>query len=102
MRMTFGNTLAVCGGPVLALVVLAGCGERGKDERAAFEACLGNAKKDQKFAKAQFAPFDKANVQGSTGDAGLRVNIPYEMDGKKGTYQCVAEKQSDGTFKVTF
>ena len=28
--------------------------------------------------------------------------FPYELGGKKGLYQCIAEKQSDGSFKVTF
>jgi hypothetical protein len=30
----------------------------------------------------------------------MRVNIPYELDGKKALYQCIAEKQTDGAFKV--
>ncbi len=32
----------------------------------------------------------------------MRVNIPYELDGKKQTYQCIAQKQPDGTFKAIF
>jgi hypothetical protein len=28
------------------------------------------------------------------GDAGIRVNIPYEVDGKKGLYQCVADNRA--------
>ena len=32
----------------------------------------------------------------------MRVNIPYELDGKKLTYQCIAQKQPDGTFKAIF
>ena len=32
----------------------------------------------------------------------MRVNIPYELDGKKLTYQCIAQKQNDGTFKAIF
>lgn len=90
-------------GMVIAMTcaLFAGCGERGKDERASFETCLADAKRDQRVAKASFANYEGASVHGSTGDAGLRVNIPYELDGKKGVFQCVAEKQTDGSFKVT-
>jgi hypothetical protein len=45
---------------------------------------------------------EQSNIQASTGDSGIRVNIPYELDGKKGLYQCIADKQIDGTYKVTF
>jgi hypothetical protein len=77
-------------------LALAGCA-RGKDD-----VCLAAAKKDSKFAKASFASKEQSNIQGSTGDSGIRVNIPYELDGKKGLYQCIADKQIDGTYKVTF
>ncbi len=88
---------------VSALVglALAGCA-RGKDEQAAYDVCLAAAKKDQAYAKATLAAKEQSNIQASTGDAGIRVNIPYELNGKKGLYQCVAEKQTDGTYKVTF
>jgi hypothetical protein len=90
---------AAMAGAALCLVVSA-CGERGKDERAAYEVCLANAKNDRFVGKAAFEPKEKSNIQGSAGDAGLRVNIPYELDGKSGLFQCIAEKQTDGTFKV--
>jgi hypothetical protein len=45
---------------------------------------------------------DKSNIQASTGDADIRVNIPYELEGKQGLYQCIASKQTDGTYKVSF
>src|SRR5574341_2041416 len=82
-------------------VALAGC-SRGKDEQLAFDVCMEAAKKDPKLGKAQFATKEKSNIQASTGDSGIRVNIPYELDGKTGLYQCIAEKQTDGTYKVTF
>ena len=82
-------------------LVLAGC-SRGKDEQLAYDVCLASAKKDPKYAKAEFAPREKSNIQASTGDSGIRVNIPYELEGKKGLYQCIADKQTDGSYKVTF
>ena len=84
----------------LLLPLLAACGERGKDEQAAYQVCLTNAKSDKIVGKAAFESREKTNIQGAAGDAGLRVNIPYELDGKKGLFQCIAEKQTDGTFKV--
>jgi hypothetical protein len=86
----------------LALALLLGGCARGKDEQAAYDVCLAAAKKDPIYAKAEFGTREKTNIQASTGDAGIRVNIPYELDGKKGLYQCIAEKQTDGTYKVTF
>lgn len=80
---------------------LAGC-SRGKDEQLAYDVCLESARKDPKYAKAQMATKEKSNIQASTGDSGIRVNIPYELDGKKGLYQCIADKQIDGSYKVTF
>jgi hypothetical protein len=85
----------------LALAALAACAS-GENEQAAYDVCLAAAKKDPNYGKAAFATREQSNIQGSAGDSGLRVNIPYELDGKKGLYQCIAEKQSDGTFKVTF
>jgi hypothetical protein len=82
-------------------LTLAACA-KGKDEQLAYDVCLAAAKKDGKFAKGTFAPKEGSNIQASTGDSGIRVNIPYEMDGKKGLYQCIADKQIDGSYKVTF
>ena len=82
-------------------VLLAGCA-KGKDEQLAYDVCLGAAKKEAKYAKASFATKEASNIQASTGDAAIRVNIPYELDGKKGLYQCIADKQTDGSYKVTF
>jgi len=82
-------------------LTLSGC-VRGKDEQLAYDVCLAGAKKDPKYAKADFAAREKSNIQASTGDSGIRVNIPYELEGKKGLYQCIADKQVDGTYKVTF
>ena len=98
--MTTVQRLAVAGALGLALA-LAGCA-RGKDEQLAYDVCLAAAKKDPKYAKAAFASREQSNIQASTGDAGIRVNIPYELDGKKGLYQCIADKQNDGTYRVTF
>jgi hypothetical protein len=80
---------------------VAGC-SRGKDEQLAYDVCLAGARKDPKYAKAQMATKEQSNIQASTGDSGIRVNIPFELDGKKGLYQCIADKQIDGTYKVTF
>jgi hypothetical protein len=91
------TTVAVLG---LALG-LAGCA-KGKDEQLAFDVCMEAAKKDPLYGKAAFATKEKSNIQASTGDSGIRVNIPYELNGKKGLYQCIADKQTDGTYKVTF
>ena len=90
----------VAGALGLALAV-AGCAG-GKAEQAAYDVCLAAAKKDPKYAKATFAAKKESNIQASTGDSGIRVNIPYQIDGKKGLYQCIADKQSDGAYKVTF
>lgn len=86
---------------VVCALALTGC-SRGKDEQAAYDVCLAAAKKEPKFARASFAAREQSNLQASTGDSGIRVNIPYELDGKKGLYQCIADKQVDGTYKVTF
>ena len=85
----------------LVAAVFAGCA-RGKDEQLAYDVCLASAKKDPRYGKAQFAAKEQSNIQASTGDSGIRVNIPYELEGKKGLYQCIADKQIDGTYKVTF
>ena len=98
MNTTIARRIAMAG--ALAFV-LGGCA-RGRDEQFAFDVCLAAAKKDAKFAKATFAAKEASNIQVSTGDSGIRVNIPYELEGKKGLYQCIADKQIDGTYKVTF
>lgn len=100
MFMTTVQRLVTAGLLCLALA-LAACA-RGKDDQAAYDVCLAAAKKDPKYAKASFASKEQSNIQGSTGDSGIRVNIPYEVDGNKGLYQCIADKQIDGTYKVTF
>jgi len=90
--------------PVLAaaaVLALSACA-KGKDEQAAYDVCLAAAKKDGKFAKAAFATKEQSNIQASAGDPGIRVNIPYELDGKKGLYQCIADKQPDASYKVSF
>jgi hypothetical protein len=98
--MTTIHRFAVVGALGLALG-LPGCA-KSKDEQVAYDVCLAQAKKDPKYAKAAFATKEKSNIQASTGDAGIRVNIPYELDGKKGLYQCIADKQTGGDYKVTF
>jgi hypothetical protein len=82
-------------------LALTGCA-KGEDEQMAFDVCLAAAKKEPRYAKAAFATKEQSNIQASTGDSGIRVNIPYELDGKKGLYQCIADKQKDGSYKVTF
>ena len=93
-RIAIASTCAIA-------LCLAGCA-KGKDEQLAYDVCLQAAKKDVKFARADFATQEKSNIQASTGDSGIRVNIPYELDGKKALYQCIADKQINGTYKVTF
>lgn len=100
MDMTTIQRLAAAGALGLALA-LAGCA-RGKDDQLAYDVCLAAAKKDPKYAKAVFTTRELSNIQASTGDSGIRVNIPYELDGNKGLYQCIADKQTDGAYKVTF
>lgn len=80
---------------------LGGCA-KGEDEQMAYDVCLAAARKDPHVGKAAFAAKDKSNIQASTGDSGIRVNIPYQLGGKDGLYQCIADKQPDGTYKVTF
>jgi hypothetical protein len=96
----FSFSLRLCAALAPGLVL--GACSAGKAEQAAYEVCLQAAKKDAKYAKAAFASREQSNIQASTGDSGIRVSIPYELDGKKGLYQCIADKQSDGTYKVTF
>ena len=86
---------------LLAAIALGACA-KGKDEKSAYDVCLAAAKKDARLGKAAFAGQEGSNIQASTGDADIRVNIPYELDGKKGLYQCIAGKQADGSYKVTF
>jgi hypothetical protein len=93
--------LAVLAASLALALILAGCA-RGRDEQAAFDVCIAAAKKDPVYGKAAFATKEQSNIQASTGDSGIRVNIPYELNGKKGLYQCIADKQIDGTYKVTF
>ena len=93
------KTLAFAG---LAAVVLGACGKSSSQDKLAYDVCLEAAKKDAKVGHAAFASFEESKVTGSTGEEEIRVNIPYEMDGKKQIYQCIAQKQPDGTFKAIF
>jgi hypothetical protein len=86
-----------------ALPLIAACGQSsGKQDQAAYEACLKAAQADAKIGKAQFAALKDSKIGASTGEEEIRVNIPYELEGKKALYQCIARKQNDGTFKVVF
>ena len=87
----------------VGLLAVAACGEsREKQDQAAYEACLKSAQADAKIGKATFAKFADSKLTGSTGEEDVRVNIPYEFEGKKALFQCIARKQNDGTFKVVF
>ena len=100
MKITTTKRIFAAG--MLSLTVLLwGCAN-GKDEQLAYDVCLEAAKKDPKLGKAAFASKEQSNIQGSTGESGIRVNIPYELEGKKGLYQCIADKQTDGSYKVSF
>jgi outer membrane lipoprotein-sorting protein len=88
---------------IITVGFVAGCGESAsKQNQAAYEACLKSAQADAKIAKATFAQFSEAKIGASTGEEEIRVNIPYELEGKKAIYQCIARKLNDGTFKVVF
>jgi len=85
----------------VSLVVLGACGNSEKFNRAAYEVCLADAKKaSSNIRAATFASFENSKVASSTGDDQFRVNIPYELSGQKGLFQCIAEKNQDGSFKV--
>ena len=101
MSMTTFQRISVASTIALSLT-FAGCIRTGKDDQLAYDVCLAAAKKDRIYGKAAFVTQEKSNIQASTGDAGIRVNIPYELEGKKGLYQCIADKQIDGSYKVTF
>lgn len=86
-----------------ASLVLAACGKSASSQdKLAYEACLESAKKDPKIAAAAFATLENSKIAGSTGEEEIRVNIPYELDGKKLIFQCIAQKQGDGSFKAVF
>ena len=86
----------------VAAAALGACDKSSKQDQLAYEACLASAKKDAKIGAAAFATLEQSKITGSTGEEEMRVNIPYELDGKKQTYQCIAQKQPDGTFKAIF
>lgn len=85
-----------------AAMVLVACGDSSKQNQLAYDACIKAAKADAKVGSAQFATYEKTQFGASTGDADIRVNIPYDLNGQKGTYQCIAGKQADGTYKAVF
>jgi hypothetical protein len=88
---------------LFAGLALGACGKSsGGQDKLAYEACLASAKKDAKIASAAFATLEQSKITGSTGEEEIRVNIPYELDGKKALFQCIAQKQADGSFKVVF
>jgi len=94
----FGPVIAAC----IAALALGACDGSSKQDQLAYDACLASARKDAKIGKAAFATLQQSKITGSTGEEEMRVNIPYELDGKKLTYQCIAQKQPDGTFKAIF
>ena len=98
----WGLESAVRLAPVVVLGLLTACGKSGEHNKAAYDVCLKAAQQDGKIGKAAFAGLDASNIVGSTGEEEIRVNIPYELEGKKGLFQCIAQKQSDGSFKVVF
>jgi hypothetical protein len=86
-----------------AALALAACGNSKEQDRRAYEACLAAAKAPgQRFAEARFESFENSKVAGSAAEEEIRVSIPYELAGQKGLYQCIAQKQSDGSFKAVF
>lgn len=87
---------------VLSVALLSACADSSKVNKAAYDACLAAATANSRYAGATFTAFDNKMIGVSAGDEDLRVNIPYELAGQKNTYQCIAQKQSDGTFKAAF
>ena len=87
---------------VAALFALGACEKSAGQAKQAYDVCVAAAKKDARIGKANFASFEESKITGSTGEEEVRVNIPYEFEGKKALYQCIAQKQADGTFKVVF
>lgn len=86
----------------VSALLLSACGQSEKFNRAAYDVCLADAKKaGSRLANATFVKFEDAKVASSAGDDLFRVNIPYELNGQKGLFQCIAEKNRDGSFKVT-
>jgi hypothetical protein len=87
----------------LAVAALAACGGGGEQDRKAYEACLAAAKAPgSRVAAATFATFEDSKIAGSTGEEEIRVSIPYELAGQKALFQCVTQRQRDGSFKVVF
>jgi hypothetical protein len=86
----------------VVVVVPVACSKSSSQDKLAYEACLESAKKDPKIGNSSFGTLEQSKITGSTGEEEMRVNIPYEADGKKLVYQCIAQKQNDGTFKAIF
>jgi hypothetical protein len=86
---------------VLAAGLLVACDSK-KDDAAAYETCVTEAKKPgSKFASAKFPALDKAKIN-SQQDGSVGVAVPVEMDGKEVIYNCNVQKQQDNTFKVNY
>ena len=86
-----------------AILLVVACGQSAdKQNQAAYEACLKSAQADARLGKATFAKFEEVRFGASTGEEEIRVNIPYTLDGKSALFQCIAQKQGDGSFKVVF
>jgi hypothetical protein len=86
----------------LASLCIAACGDSKKDDLAAYEACVANAKKaGSRFEKAEFSPFEKAKIN-SLQDGTVAVIVPIKLDGKDAILDCNAQKQQNNTFKVNY
>lgn len=96
------NYVRIATAVVIAAGFVAACGDAGKQNKLAYDACIKAAKADAKVGSAQFESYEKTQFGASTGDADIRVNIPYDLNGQKGVYQCIAGKQADGTYKAVF
>lgn len=96
------RTSAVAVVAVGAILAAGGCEKSAKQDKLAYDACLEAAKNDAKLSGATFAAFEQAKVAGSTGEEELRVNIPYTLGSDNRLFQCIAQKQRDGSYKVVF
>ena len=88
--------VALVGCAVAAL--LTGCSEK-KEEKAAYAACIEFSKlPTSKVAKAEFGAFDTAKFF-FTQDSAITVRVPYKLDGKDGTQECIMIKTQEGTYR---
>jgi hypothetical protein len=83
--------------PAALTIAFAACGDSGENNKKAYDACVAWAKTQEKFANAEFAAQDKAQIAGMQ-DSSIAVVIPVKIAGQDDRVQCSIVKQQDGTF----